>query len=662
MRIDTKGMTKLDFFKSLYDEAYAASEEIYEKMKQHREQYKGSRAIDPINGESAADATVVRNITYELVESQATSYIPTPAVSAKVWSDKHERCARAAEMMLKAKRNELPFEKLNDIDERYNPVYGGSVWLVEWDDSIRTHNTVGDVRVACLAPHRFVGQPGIFDVQDMEYCFVRFETTREDIERRYGVYVDITDDVESEDGTNDRTATLYVCYYKNADDKVCQYVWSGDMEILDVADYFSRKRTVCRKCGKRKELCECEGTTARDYVEESDEEEVLDRDVILSDGTVLPAMSQVVRDGQPVFETRQVDAVDEMGNVVTEMVGGLLLPKTVDVQVPVMTETVIPYYKPNRLPIVIRKNTSEEESLFGQSDCEFIRPQQQTINKVESRILEKLISGGVYPIVPDDASVELDNSIFKKIFRAKPKDAGLYNKLDLQAEITRDVTEAERMYDHAKRILGISDSFQGQHDASAQSGKAKQLQIQQAAGRLDSKRQMKNAAYAEMDQIIFQLYLAYADEPRPTVYRDALGRPQNLQFNRYDYVERDEAGNYYYNDEFLFATDASVDTDRARESLWQENRMNYQSGAFGDPSLPQTQLIFWLNMERMHYPYAHDTVEMLRMQIQQMQEEQAAEKRVLDAEGRAADLRREIDAREGYEAFLRDTHNGGITV
>ncbi len=57
--------------------------------------------------------------------------------------------------------------------------------------------------------------------------------------------------------------------------------------------------------------------------------------------------------------------------------------------------------------------------------------------------------------------------------------------------------------------------------AKKSTGKAKQLQIQQAAGRLDSKRQMKNAAYAEIDRIIVQDYLAYADEPRPATFRDA---------------------------------------------------------------------------------------------------------------------------------------------
>ena len=154
------------------------------------------------------------------------------------------------------------------------------------------------------------------------------------------------------------------------------------------------------------------------------------------------------------------------------------------------------------------------------------------------------MGGGVFPIVPEGVNVEIDNSIFKKVFRANQANQALFGRIDLQVDISRDIAQADRLYDHAKRILGITDSFQGQYDSSAQSGVAKQILVNQAAGRLDSKRQMKNAAYAEIDQIIFQYYLAYADEPRPATYKDAQGRMQNVYFNRYDFIRRDEAGEW----------------------------------------------------------------------------------------------------------------------
>ena len=646
MKIDLQGRTKLAYFQDLYNEARTFSDEMYEKLDQHLKQYKGDKKIDG----SETEATQVRNITYELVESQVTSYLPSPAVTAKMYSEKNERNAKSIETLLSNKRDELPFEKLNDIDERFNPVYGGSVWLVEWDNSITTHNTVGDIKITCVSPPKFTGQPNIFEVKDMEYCFIQFETTKDEIVRKYGVRPEVADETESDESADDKTATLYICYYKNDKDKVCQYIWSADTELLDIEDYYARKRYVCKRCGKRKEICTCEYAK---YELQNEEYEEVDRDIVLSDGGVIPAMSTIIRDGQVVTETQKQQAILENGEVALEDINGVMLPVMIDVEVPKLEPTKLPFYTPNILPIVIRKNISEEDSLLGQSDCEAIRPQQQAINKVESRIGEKLFGSGVYPIVPEGFNGELDNSVFKKVFKCNQSNQKLFGRLDLQVDISRDIVQSDRLYDQAKRILGISDSYQGQYDASAQSGKAKQIQVQQSAGRLDSKRKMKNAAYAEIDQIIFQYYLAYADEPRPVTYKDAQGRRQNIYFNRYDFIERDEAGEYYYNDEYLFSTDATIDVEKSRELLWQENRANFQQGAYGDPKLPQTQLIFWQNMEKAHYPWAHDNVERIKEEIARQQEIAQYQAQIQGLEG-------EVKNRQDYEQYLLSKINGGI--
>lgn len=647
MRIELEGGTKVRFFQDLYTEARAAAEEQLRLMDRNMKQYKGSDEIDG----SEVRAKTVRNITYELVESQITGYIPTAKVDPKMWSEKNERLAKSIETMLANKRNDLNFEKMNDMDERYNPIYGGSVWLAEWDESITTHNTVGDVAVRCLAPAHFTGQPHLYEVQDMEYCFVEFETTKEDIVRRYGVTSTVADEAESDENADDKTATLYVCYYRDDEGKICQYVWSGDTELLDMPDFFSRKRKVCKKCGRREQICNCENPALELLSEEWEE---LERDIPLTDGGAIPAESEVIKDGQPVMVTEMRETVMPQGGMAMENVAGAFLAVPTEVLVPKMEPTKLPYYRPSMLPIVIRKNTSQEDSLFGQSDVEFIRPQQQAINKIESRILEKILKSGVIPVVPDGCNFNLDNSLYDKVVRLKPGEANSYGRIDLSVDVSKDVAASERQYDQAKRILGITDSYQGQYDSSAQSGKAKQLQIQQAAGRLDSKRQMKNAAYAEIDKIIFQYYLAFADEPRPAAYKDAMGRMQNVIFNRYDFIERDEAGVYYYNDDFLFSCDATVDVDKQRDLLWQENRQNFQQGAYGDPALPQTQLIFWLNMEKAHYPFAHDNVERLREEIARQQEMAQMQAQLAEKENIIQQQRNDIEIRARYENYLAD--------
>jgi hypothetical protein len=252
------GGDKLSFFQELYKDAESRLEESFSTLERHYEQYKGSKEIDGENGTRAVDASLVRNITYELIESQITGYIPNAKVDARMVSNKNVRNAEAIERLCEMTLNRVGIEALNDIDERYTYIYGGSIFLVEWDESITTHNSAGDIRITCISPRNFVPQPKIFNLQDMEYCFVKFNTTKEDIVRKYGVPFDVADETEPEDGEGEDTATLIVCYYKDDDGKVCEYVWSGDTKLLDIDDYYARKRKICTKCGKYEGLCTCE--------------------------------------------------------------------------------------------------------------------------------------------------------------------------------------------------------------------------------------------------------------------------------------------------------------------------------------------------------------------------------------------------------------------
>lgn len=649
MRVDKEN--KLQFFKDLFENARGQQAALRDDFEKWSKQYKGDLIIDG----SDEPALTGRNITYELIESQFSSYLPSTAVTPEIYSERNDRNAKSVERLLKNKRNQLPFEKMNDIDERYSPIYGGSIWLVEWDNSIKTHNTVGDVKITCWSPSHFVGQPCIYDIDDMEYCFITFETTKEDLVRKYGVSIDVADDTESENGgETDETATVNVCYYKNDEDKICQYIWSGDTELQDIEDYYSRKVYVCKNCGRRKELCTCDKP---DYELQDDEYEELDHDIVLSDGSVIPAASPVMKDGQVVMEESQQQAVLEDGSVAMDEINGIMIPATVPVQVPKLERTKLPYYTPSKFPIIIRKNTSQENSLFGQSDCEFIRPQQQAINKIESRILEKLMNAGVYPTAPEDYIGQFDNGLYKNVIKVGQGNYKLFGRIDLQVDLTQDISQSERLYQQSKRIMGITDSYQGQADSTAQSGKAKQIQVNQSAGRLDSKRKMKNAAYAEIDEVIFLYYLAYADEPRAMSYVDSMGRLQNAQFNRYDFIERDENGEYYYNTQYLFGTDPTGDVEQSRETIWSENRLNFQNGCYGNPQQLETLLIFWQQMERHHYPDARDIVERIRgiieAQREQLEQQLAAEQQKnKDLQTQAYIEKERADGAEGYLEYI----------
>ncbi len=639
---------RLTFFQDLYEKAKNYQKTDLDALERHYKQYKGDQAIDGSNEE----AKVVRNITYELIESQVTSYLPTVKVNGSGVSDKRERLAKSIEALVNKVKDEQPFERLNDLDERYTYIYGSSIWVAEWDESITTHSTVGGVRVDCISPRYFVGQPGIKNVQDMEYLFVSYETTKEDIVRRYGVEWNVAEEAQSEENPEYETATLVVCYYKNAEDKICKYVWSDEVELEDVDDYYSRKREYCTSCGERKQLCSCDNPK---FEVKNEEMETLTREIKTTYGVIAPE-SVKIENGVEVTKEVKVPSLDESGaQMMQRMPNGLNLPAVQTVQVPVMEKTELPFYTPKRFPVVVRVNTSQEGTLFGQSDCEFIRPQQQAINKVETRIMQKLMRAGITPVVPEDCNISLNNSVFGQVIKLKPgQSASEYGRIDTTPDISKDIAEAERLYDQAKRQMGISDSFQGQADTTAKSGIAKQAQINQSAGRLDSKRIMKNAAYADLFQIIFEFYLAYADEPRPGAYMDQYGRMQEISFNRYDFFERDAAGKWYVDDTYLFSADTSADVACSREALWEINMNNLKQGAYGDPASPETLLTYWLNMERAHYPYAHDNVERLKgiVDTQRMLREQQAMMQRQDA--LLGEYKNALDKERGEKARLVD--------
>ncbi len=67
--------------------------------------------------------------------------------------------------------------------------------------------------------------------------------------------------------------------------------------------------------------------------------------------------------------------------------------------------------------------------------------------------------------------------------------------------------------------------------------------------------------------------------------------------------------------------------------------MNFKSGTFGDPTNPQTLLLYWIKMERLHYPDAGETKKhiekILQEQQEQMQAQMAEQKRMADAQAQA---------------------------
>ena len=104
------------------------------------------------------------------------------------------------------------------------------------------------------------------------------------------------------------------------------------------------------------------------------------------------------------------------------------------------------------------------------------------------------------------------------------------------------------------------------------------------------------------------------------VYKDTNGTQMYGTFNKMDFLKVDEAGEPYWNDEFLFSVDQTAPLAGNRENLWQEARMNLENGCFGDPTDMQSLLTFWTIMEGLHYPLASEVKQQLSERLEQQQQ------------------------------------------
>jgi len=603
-----EGMTKLNRWQERLRKNSAAMADEFVLMDKRTALYNGTREIDKVPGAKSkgksAQATGVRNIVAELMEAQVDSSFPMPKVTAR--KQEHEALAKTLEDFLRNETDRLPFELLNDMDERITPIQGGDIFLVEWDSDRHTHETRGELCVTLLHPRQVIFQDGVNEINDMDFIIIQMGMTKKHVKEKYDV--DVEDQGESDpasrggQGSADDVVTVNFGYFRNKEGGIGRYTWVNDVELEDLEDYQARKRQKCTKCGADMTgLDECRYCHNRTAEEEDSSEMELFEDIHTKNG-IIPMMEEV--DEYPEGAENGI-LMDEFGNAFE------VEPQTV------LRPSRIPYYKPDVYPIVIRKNVSSWGKPLGDSDIDKIMDQQNMIKKCDTRIQEKLDKGG--SVITRDAKTNVkktDEQLREVIFK-NPAERNSFGVHNLQVDTGQDQAIAEAQYEQARRILGITDSFQGRPDRTATSGAAKQIAVAQSAGRLESKRIMKNAMYADLYQVMFKFLLAYSDEPRPVRHKNVDGTTTYSEFNKYDYLAKDAAGEWYWLDDFLFSVDNTSSLAGNREAMWQEIRMNLQTGAFGDPHNIETLIMFWEMMAGQHYPGAAEVKEKLEMQREQ---------------------------------------------
>lgn len=630
--------------------AYAAEQE---KMQRREAQYRGERKLTPLTENDRKygyqkETSHVWNITAENIESEIDSSIPMPKVTPMRREDEH--LARMIENMLRNELDRLPTEEINDESERITYKQGGCLYLPEWDTSKRTHTTVGENTLKCVHPMQFVPQNGVQEIDEMEYYFWLIPVTKGYVRRRYGVDVgDMQEEMpevrSEEESTAEDVVTLKIAEYRNEDGGVGRFAWVGNLEVENLPDCQARILRRCKKCGQteadsayidlseptqdgsypedaekrkpRKGVCSFCGSRSWEDVVETSRKVRLDE---LDELGVNPAITQRLRaehgfgkifyrPEEQITEPAAMDAMQEpMGSLGAQEVPMQEIAPAEEAPAPEAEsyeeEIEIPYYKPDIFPAVLRRNVTAHGKFLGESDCDKIADQQNTINRLEQKTIDRLMKAGSKITLPDTTHLRVDPQDNGIWYVGNAADASLIAVRDFQADITPNMAMLTQAYEESRRLIGMTDSYQGRTDPTAQSGKAKEFAAAQSAGRLESKRVLKKAAYARIFERMFKNQLAYCEEKRPLRFRDEKGNQEYEEWNSYAFLRMDDAGELYWNDQFLFSCDDASGLATNREAMWQETTAHLQSGAFGDPRSIDTLILYWTKMEEDHFPGA----------------------------------------------------------
>lgn len=708
----SEARSKIDLWQDRLKQSDRSYSKESEKMDEREKLYNGNHDLKPIssgdiNGKesSYAKTSHVRNIIFENIESMVSSSIPQPKVTPRRKED--ERLADIIEHFIRNELDRLPFEQINDMAERTAPLQGGVAFWAEWDNSKRSHKTVGALTISGVHPKQLAPQPAVYtDIEDMDWFILKVPSTKTAVERRYGksVYLESESEPElrsTDTEMSDEAVTVYVGYERNDAGGINKYTWVNDVELEDYENYQARRQPVCRHCRRVRPL-PGQVIGVEPQLRENDilmQQPVQQGSFGFNMGFNQPAPEaelspedQLLQGLQQAFapEEAQPDPAVQMANQLADnfmaaqlgmeaqqpgILAGIevapgekpkpqrydggpcpwcgsddwdeeiqefeqvMIPITTitGLQIPgmhpeideetglsVMRPTLIPFYKPDIFPVILQKNVSVYGQLLGNSDADVIEDQQNTVNRMEQKIINRLLAAGTRVTLPPKGHLKIDGEDFEKWHLDSMQDKQMIDVYDFSSNVKFELMYLNQVYEEARQILGITDSYQGRTDKTATSAIAKQFSAAQAAGRLESKRIMKDAAYARIFETMFKFALAYADEPRTVSYKDNEGETQYEEFNRYDFLLQDENGEYYWNDLFLFSCDTSAPLASNREAMWQETRLNLQTGAFGDPTRTETLILFWQKMEELHYPGAAQTRSFLEQRMQQEQEQAKA--------------------------------------
>lgn len=521
--------------------------------------------------ESKRKSRQLRKVIYELVESKVDNSIPMPKMTPRYKSDLP--LVYITESYLKYEMDNILTKSINDKSERSTYVDGTTWYKVWWDSLDNTYERSGNCKIELRTVDQIVPQPGVTDYHQLEYIFEKQTVSST---RLYDLY---NRKIDSNDATGN--VDIISCYYLNEHRIVGLFTWaakSGQV-ICNEKDWQIRKIRKCRICDTVNPI----GETCRNCGSQSFKFVNADVDILDDDLYVI---------SNPYTEK------DESGQEQQKVTRELFATKG----------TEIPFYRVSQLPFVPRPAVSSLDSIYGVSEVFIHLEMQDGVNKALTKAMDKTLKSGAVVTKPERMKLGEKDESFKIFGVRSAEEAQMVQTKQIAADTSQDIMLAGLLYESARASSGVTESYQGKADNTATSGVAKQAQIAQSAGRIESLRVMKANAFAGIYELMLKYLLAFSDEPRSFVKVLPDGQSEELSWNKYLFLDKDKYGNIYYRDDFTFNSDPAATLSQNRVSMWQETNDKFVMGAFGNAADPRTLKLYWNTLSQLQYPLSKTVI------------------------------------------------------
>lgn len=541
-----------------------------DNLNKWRKAYEGTlNALKKDGTESERKSRQLKKMAFEIVESMVDNSLPMVKISPRYKDDLP--LVNITENYLKFEADRILPRYKNDKSERATYVDGTGWYKVWWDSMDNKHERSGNVKIEFCTVDQIYPQPGVTDYKQLEYIFERKDVSVTKLYDLYGRLIQ----------SNNQNAVVSVisCYYLNENHIVGLFSWAEHSRqvICHEKDWQIRKVRKCKRCATVVPTSEqCPLCGYKKFAYENLEEETLEEDLM---------------EIYNPYEAGETDDYNERDHY--------------EAKVFLTAGTTIPFYRLRQLPFVPRPAISSMDSIYGVSEVKIALDMQDAINKVLTKAVDKTMKSGAVVTKPAKMKIADTDDTFKIFGVKSAEEAQMVQSKQILADTNNELALQAILYDNGKSASGITDSFQGKHDTTATSGKAKQYAAMQSAGRIESLRVMKNAAFAGVYELLLKYLLAFSDEPRKFVKVLPDGKQEEQVWNKYMFLAKDKYGDVYYRDDFSFGTDGAGSLSQNRAQMWQETQDKFVQGAFGNPQDPRALSMFWNTMNSLQYPLAN---------------------------------------------------------